>query len=71
MRPDKTNVLVSVQDWSRGQFLKVIACNVKITDDVKEEIVKFSSANNCPYIVHDIDGTSLHGPNEFIKEQNQ
>ena len=71
MRPDKTNVLISVQDWSRGQFLKIIACGVKIDDNIMKEIKIFSQENNCPYIVHDIDGNNIVGPPDFIKQIGQ
>lgn len=71
MRPDKTNVLISVQNWSKGQFLKVIACGAKIEENVMNEVKKFSLEQNCPYIVHDVEGTNLIGPKEFIAEMNQ
>jgi len=70
MRPDKTNVLISVQDWSKGQYLKVIACGFKIDNNIMNEVKKFSAEQNCPYIVHDIDGTNIFGPQEFLKEIN-
>jgi hypothetical protein len=71
MRPDKTNVLISVQDWSKGQFLKVIACGSKIEDKVINEVKRFSTEQMCPYIIHDENGTNLIGPEEFIKELSQ
>jgi hypothetical protein len=71
MRPDKTNVLISVQDWSRGQYLKVIACDQPLKKDVLNEVVKFSQEQKCPYILHDKDGVKFYGPQEFIKEVSQ
>ena len=69
MRPDKTNVLISVQDWGKGQYLKVIACGTKIPDQVHEEVRKFSQQNLCPYVVIDHDNkTSIYGPKEFVDE---
>ena len=69
MRPDKTNVLISVQDWSKGQYLKVIACGTEIIEKVHEEIRKFSQQNLCPYMVIDHENkTSIYGPKEFLAE---
>ena len=71
MRPDKTNVLISVQDWSKGQYLKVIACGVKIAENVMAEVQKFCSEQKCPCVLHDTDGSKIIGPQEFINEINQ
>jgi len=71
MQPNLTNVLISVQDWSKGQFLKVIACDQPIPENVKIEISKFAQEQRCPYIVHENGETKLFGPPEFLKEINQ
>ena len=68
MRPDLTNVLISVNDWSKGQFLKVIACDQPVSENVMDEIRKFSQSNKCPYMVHYNGRTDLFGTQEFVDE---
>ena len=68
MRPDKTNVLISVQDWSKGQYLKVIACDKPIPENVKIEITKFAQEQKCPYMVHENGETRIYGPPEFLRD---
>jgi hypothetical protein len=72
MRPDKTKLLISVQDWSKGQYLKVIECDSPMTDDCKKEIFSFSQAQKCPLIFHYADKkTEIFGPSDFVKEVSQ
>jgi hypothetical protein len=51
MRPDKSNVLVSVEQNERGQFLKAIAINSKqIDNEVRQYLQEWSDKMNTPVI---------------------
>jgi len=68
MRPDKSKVLISVQDWSKGQYLLACEMGTKISDEALLEINTFSKKNNCPTIIQ-YDGTFyFNGPREFLEE---
>lgn len=52
MRPDKCNVLVSVEQNDNGQYLKVFGINnIKITDDVKTWFSSWGEKMNTPIII--------------------
>jgi Fe-S-cluster containining protein len=52
MRPDKCNVLVSVEQNENGQYLKAIGINNKrITDDVKNWFIKWGEKMNTPILI--------------------
>lgn len=51
MRPDKSNVLVSVEQNNGVQYLKVMAINSKqISDEVRQYLQDWSSKMNTPVI---------------------
>ena len=51
MRPDKCNVLVSVENNERGQYLRVLPINTKeINGEVKKYLTKWSDKMNTPVI---------------------
>lgn len=68
MRPDKSGALVMVQDWSKGQYLKVVETGRKMTDEAFLEINNFCKSHNTPYIMQYDNQWSIHGPQEFIDE---
>ena len=52
MRPDKCNILVSVEQNENGQYLKAIAINNKeVTNEVKQYLQKWSESMNTPVIL--------------------
>jgi hypothetical protein len=52
MRPDKCNVLVSVEQNENGQYLKAVAINNKnIPDDVKDWFIKWGEKMNTPVLI--------------------
>lgn len=68
MRPDKFKVLVSVERWSGGQYLRCIGMGVEISEDAKTEIMRFCEANSAP-VVFDFQGdVKIVGPDVFIEE---
>lgn len=68
MRPDKCKVLINVQDWSKGQYLKCIEMGQKMSDEIFLEIMNFCKKNNCPYIIQYDGEWKINGPIEFVEE---
>lgn len=68
MRPDKCGVLVMVQDWSKGQYLKVVETGRKMTDEALLEITNFCKKHNTPYMMQYDGQWTIHGPQEFVEE---
>jgi uncharacterized CHY-type Zn-finger protein len=68
MRPDKCKTLISVQNWSKGQYLKCIEMGEKIHDDVLLEITSFCKKHNTPYMMQYDGQWTIHGPQEFVEE---
>jgi hypothetical protein len=51
MRPDKCNVLVSVEKNQNGQYLRVLPINTKeLNDEVKRYLINWSEKMNTPII---------------------
>lgn len=71
MRPDKSKVLISVENWSQGQCLRCIEMGQPISEEALDEIKKFCSKNNCPYIIQGKENVSYFGSEKFIQEKNQ
>jgi hypothetical protein len=69
MRPDKSRAIISVQNWSKGQFLLVSEMGEKLSDEVLLEVNKFSKENNCPTIIQYEGKMNLNGPPEFLEEK--
>jgi hypothetical protein len=70
MRPDKSKVLISVENWSKGQFLRCVEMGQPISVEALAEIKKFSEDNNCPYIIQHEKERTIIGPEEFLKEKS-
>jgi Fe-S-cluster containining protein len=52
MRPDKCNVLVSVEQNENGQYLKAVGINnKKISADVKDWFIKWGEKMNTPIMI--------------------
>ena len=52
MRPDKCNILVSVESNNNGQYLKVIPINnKKISNEIKMWLKDWSEKMNTPIII--------------------
>ncbi len=60
-----------VQDWSKGQYLKIVETGRKMTDEALLEITNFCKKHNTPYIMQYDGKWSIHGPQEFIEEENK
>ncbi len=51
MRPDKCNVLVSVENNEQGQYLKILEINNKdIDDNIKSYLINWGNKMNTPII---------------------
>ena len=68
MRPDKSKVIISVQDWSKGQYLLCSEMGQKMSDEALLEINNFSKKHNCPTIIQYDGQFNFHGPQEFLEE---
>ena len=69
LRPDKSKVLISVENWSKGQFLRAIEMGNKISDEALLEIQNFCIIHNCPAIIQYDGNTFINGPEEFAQEK--
>jgi tryptophan synthase alpha subunit len=70
MRPDKSGLLISVENWSKGQCLRVIETQQTINTKAYQELQEFTQKHNCPYIIMRYYKTiELHGPDDFIQEK--
>jgi hypothetical protein len=68
MQPNLCNVLVSVEKWSAGQYLKCIEMGCKMTDDVLVEILNFCKTHNAPYVLQYEGDWRFVGPEDFVNE---
>lgn len=68
MRPDKSKVIITVENWSKGQFLRCTEMGIKMDDTVFLEILKFCNSNNCPYVLQYDGHIKIFGPKEFVDE---
>ena len=69
LRPDKSKVLITVENWSKGQFLRAIEMGQKMDDNTLIEIQEFCKKHNCPAIVQYDGRVFINGPEEFISEK--
>lgn len=68
MRPDLCKVLVSVERWSKGQYLRCIGMGQDISEDSKSEIEKFCDLHMA-YATFEADGKiSIKGTDDFSTE---
>ena len=70
LRPDKSKVLISVENWSKGQFLRAVEMGTKMSDEVLLEIQNFCTTHNCPAIIQYDGKVFINGSEEFINEKN-
>jgi len=68
MQPNKCKVLITVQNWSKGQYLKCTEMDKKMDDKVLFEILNFCQKHKCPYVLQYDGHTRIYGPEEFIVE---
>ena len=68
MQPNKCNVLITVQNWSKGQYLRCSEMGQKMGDNVFAEILNFCKKNSCPYVLQYDGHVKVFGPQEFIEE---
>lgn len=71
LKPDESGLLVSVNDWSQGQFFRIIETNDANKEKHLQEIYDFCEQNKTPYIFKSFYYTKsiIVGPEEFIKER--
>jgi Fe-S-cluster containining protein len=71
LKPDESGFLVSVQDWSRGQFFLIIEIDENSKSECLEEIFEFCKETNTPYLIRSLKNKESHsfGPEEFLAEQ--
>ena len=69
MRPDRSGVLVSVEKWSGGQFLRAVEIGRKMDDEALLDIQGFCRRHGCPAIVQYDGRVFCSGPDEFLREK--
>lgn len=57
-----------VQDWSKGQYLKIVETGRKMNDEALLEITNFCKKHNTPYMLQYDGQWSIHGPDIFVEE---
>ena len=70
LRPDKSKVLISVENWSKGQFIRAVEMGIKMNDEVLLEIQNFCIINNCPAIIQYDGNIFINGSEEFVNEKS-
>jgi hypothetical protein len=68
MQPNLCRVLISVEKWSGGQFLKCLEMGQKMSDDVLLEITNFCKKYQAPYALQYEGRWQFAGPEQFVKE---
>ena len=70
MRPDQSGLMVSVEKWTKGQYLRAIEITNNVNPKAISELTGFANKNNCPYIIMRHNKTiELYGPEDFIQEK--
>ncbi len=69
MQPNLCKVIITVENWSEGQFLRCTEMGEKMSDAVLLEIISFCRKHNCPYILQYDGHTKIFGPEKFIAEK--
>jgi hypothetical protein len=71
MKPNICNVLISVEDWKGFKYIKALEINDQvITQEVKHEILKFCSLNNCYCMIQENGKWIFYGSLEFIQDKS-
>jgi len=68
MQPNLCKVLISVEKWSHGQFIKCIEMGEKMSDDILLQITDFCKKHNAPYALQYEGLWKFAGPEDFIEE---
>jgi hypothetical protein len=68
LKPTISNVLISVSNWSKGQYLRCSEMGQKMSDEALLEITEFCKTNNTPYVLQYDGQWSYNGPPDFIQE---
>lgn len=68
MQPNLCKVMVSVENWSKGQYLKCIEMGQQMNDEALLAIMDFCKKNNAPYVLQYDGEWRLAGPDEFVQE---
>ena len=68
MRPDLCKVLVSVERWSKGQYLRCIGMGKDISEESKREIEKFCDLNIASAVFEANGRLDIKGTDDFTTE---
>lgn len=68
MRPDRCGALVSVERWSKGQYLRCIGMGRDISEDSKSEVKRFCLEHSAPVVFEANGRVEIHGSDEFSRE---
>lgn len=70
MRPDQSGLMISVEKWTKGQFLRAIEITINVNPLAIQELASFANKHSCPYIIMRYNKTiELYGPEDFIQEK--
>jgi len=70
MRPDQSGLMISVEKWTKGQFLRAIEITNDVNPQAITELTSFANKHNTPYIIMRHNKTiELYGPEDFIQEK--
>ena len=70
MRPDKSGLIISIENWTKGQFFRVIETKKDIHLESHSKLSEFAHQHNTPYIIMRHNKTiELYGPEAFIQEK--
>ncbi len=71
-RPDKTGLLVSVENLKGWQYLKIIKTKEYYSQSGLSEIMRFARENSTSYVIINCDlAIEIYGPEEFAKIYNK
>jgi hypothetical protein len=68
MKPNKSKVLVSVQTWSKGQYLLATVIDKEFDQRAIEELTNFSDQNSAPLVLVVGNKVSIKGGEDFKEE---
>jgi hypothetical protein len=70
MRPDQSGLMISVEKWTKGQFLRAIEITNNVNPQAISELTDFAHKHNTQYIIMRYNKTiELYGPEDFIQEK--
>lgn len=68
MKPNKSKVLVSVQTWSKGQYLLATVIDKEFDQRAIEELTNFTDQNSAPLVLVVGNQVSIKGGDDFKEE---